>query len=51
MQIMGKLCMYVYAHEYQLGTDTNYAKKCAIWISVDMDVLDISRQELEHLGR
>ena len=51
MQIMGKLCLYVYAHVYQLGWYKLYKKKCAIWITVDIDVLDISRQALEHLGR
>jgi hypothetical protein len=34
-----------------LGTDINHTKECAIWISVDIDVLDISSKELEHLGR
>ncbi len=33
------------------GTDINYTKECTIWISVDIDVLDIYRQELNHLDR
>ena len=35
IQIMGKLCMCMHMST-SLGTDINYTKECAIWISVDI---------------